>query len=211
MTNHLIFDFETLGQDVFQIPILDCSYVVFDWDRFKSNPYSLEELIDLMHKDKLDMISQVKDHGAKYTTRDLNWWLSQSTEAKATLKPNSVDVKVEIFIDNFINYIKSFNKINYYWSRSNTFDPVILARWSKIVGRHDEIDEILKFWSVRDTRTWIDAKLNFPVKNGFIPLADENYWNKSFVLHDSRYDVAADILRLQTIERAENDMEQLSR
>jgi hypothetical protein len=205
-------DFETLGQDVFEIPMLDCAYVAFDWDRFTSdNPYSLEEIVGLARKDKLEMTHQVREHGAKYVQRDLDWWLSQSEEAKKTLKPSKSDVRVEVFIDNIINYMSGVGKINYWWSRANTFDPIILQRWAKIVGRKDEIEELLKFWTVRDTRTWIDAKLNFPKKNGFIPLADEEYWNKTFVHHDSRFDIAADILRLQTIARLENDMEQPAR
>ena len=54
MNNHLIFDFETLGQDVFEIPVLDCSYMIFDWDRFTSdNPYTLNELVSLAQKDKV--------------------------------------------------------------------------------------------------------------------------------------------------------------
>ncbi len=212
MNQHFIFDFETLGQDVFQIPMLDCSYVAFDWDRFTSdNPYTLEELVDLSRKDKLQMIHQVKEHGAKYVQRDLDWWLSQSEDAKKVLKPSAADIRVEEFINNFINYLKSVGKINYWWSRSNTFDPIVLQRWATVVGRQEEVGNLLKFWSVRDTRTWIDAKLNFPKQNGFCPLADEEYWNKTFVKHDSRYDIAADILRLQTIARLENDMEQTKR
>jgi hypothetical protein len=192
--------------------MLDCAYVAFDWDRFTSdNPYSLEEIVGLARKDKLEMTHQVREHGAKYVQRDLDWWLSQSEEAKKTLKPSKSDVRVEVFIDNIINYMSGVGKINYWWSRANTFDPIILQRWAKIVGRKDEIEELLKFWTVRDTRTWIDAKLNFPKKNGFIPLADEEYWNKTFVHHDSRFDIAADILRLQTIARLENDMEQPAR
>jgi hypothetical protein len=212
LNQHFIMDFETLGQDVFEIPMLDCAYVAFDWDRFTSdNPYSLEEIVGLARKDKLEMTHQVREHGAKYVQRDLDWWLSQSEEAKKTLKPSKSDVRVEVFIDNIINYMSGVGKINYWWSRANTFDPIILQRWAKIVGRKDEIEELLKFWTVRDTRTWIDAKLNFPKKNGFIPLADEEYWNKTFVHHDSRFDIAADILRLQTIARLENDMEQPAR
>lgn len=212
MNQHFIFDFETLGQDVFQIPMLECSYVVFDWDRFTSdNPYTLEELVSLSCKDKLEMVHQVQDHGAKYTQRDLDWWLSQSEEAKKVLRPSKSDVRAEVFINNFIDYLKQAGKINYWWSRSNSFDPIILQRWGTIVGRQEEISELLKFWLVRDTRTWIDAKLNFPKKNGFIPLADEEYWNNTFVHHDSRFDIAADILRLQTIARLENDMEQPTR
>ena len=209
---HLILDFETLGQDVFEIPILDCSYVAFDWDRFTSDrPYTLEEIVGMARKDKLDMVSQVKQYGAKYNQRDVDWWMSQSADAKKVLKPSSADIQVSQFIDNFISYVKSVGKINYWWSRSNTFDPVILARYAKLVDRRAEVENILKFWAVRDTRTWIDAKLDFPKENGFKPLKDEAYWDKTFVRHDSRYDIAADILRLQTIARLENDMEQPSR
>ena len=212
MNQHFIYDFETLGQDVFQIPMLDCSYVAFDWDRFTSdNPYTLEELVSLSRKDKLQMAHQVTEHGAKYTQRDLDWWLSQSDDAKKVLKPSAQDVRVEVFIGNFIDYLKEVGKINYWWTRSNSFDPIILQRWATIVGRQEEIGDLLKFWLVRDTRTFIDAKLNFPKQNGFIPLADEEYWNKTFVKHDSRFDIAADILRLQTITRLENDMEQPTR
>lgn len=211
MNQHFIFDFETLGQDVLEIPMLECSYVVFDWERFTTNPYTLEELVSLARKDKLEMIHQVREHGAKYKPRDLEWWISQSEAAKKVLKPSSADVRVEVFIGNFIDYLKSVGKINYWWSRSNTFDPIILQRWAKIVDRKDEVEGLLKFWCVRDTRTWIDAKLDFPKKNGFVPIADEEYWNKTFVQHDSRYDIAADILRLQTIARLENDMEQTTR
>lgn len=216
MTNqHFILDFETLGQDVSKIPILDCSYMVFDWDRFTSNnPYTLEELLQNAQKDKLDVVSQVKEFGASYTQRDIDWWLAQSVTAKKVLKPSSEDIRIEKFIENIIGYLKFMSnntKINYWWSRSNTFDPLILESWSKVLGRQDEIYGLLKFWLVRDTRTFIDAKLNFPKKNGFVPLADEEYWNKTFVPHDSRFDIAADILRLQTITRIENDMEQTSR
>lgn len=212
MNQHFIYDFETLGQDVFQIPMLDCSYVAFDWDRFTSdNPYTLEELVSLSRKDKLQMAHQVTEHGAKYTQRDLDWWLSQSDDAKKVLKPSAQDVRVEVFIGNFIDYLKEVGKINYWWTRSNSFDPIILQRWATIVGRQEEIGDLLKFWLVRDTRTFIDAKLEFPKQNGFIPLADKEYWDKTFVKHDSRFDIAADILRLQTITRLENDMEQPTR
>ena len=212
MNQHFIMDFETIGQDVFEIPMLECSYVVFDWDRFTSdNPYTLEEIVSTARKDKLEMIHQVREHGAKYTQRDLEWWLSQDETAKKVLKPSKSDVRVEVFIGNFIDYLASVGKINYWWSRSNTFDPVILQRWAKVVGRRAEVEELLKFWCVRDTRTWIDAKLDFPKKNGFCPLIDQEYWEKTFVKHDSRYDIAADILRLQTIARLENDMEQPTR
>lgn len=212
---HFIFDFETMGQDVFHIPILDCSYMVFDWDRFtSSNPYSLEELVLNAQKDKLDVVSQVKEFGARYTQRDIDWWLSQSESAKKVLKPSSSDIRVEKFIKNFIDYLSFMSnntKITYWWSRANTFDPLILQRWATVVGKFDVISQYLQPWLVRDTRTYIDAKLNFPDVNGFIPVSDKQYWDKTFIKHDSRFDIAADILRLQAICRAENDMEMINR
>ena len=66
-------------------------------------------------------------------------------------------------------------------------------------------------WKVRDVRTFIDAKFDFSTRSGFVPLADEKYWNEAFVAHDSTHDVAADVLRLQAIYRAENDLEQTRR
>jgi hypothetical protein len=60
-------------------------------------------------------------------------------------------------------------------------------------------------------RTHIDAKFNYTTRSGFIPVADEKYWESAFVAHDSTHDVAADVLRLQAIHRAENDLEQIER
>lgn len=208
---HLILDFETMGQDVFHIPILDCSYMVFDWDRFITDkPYSLIELVENAKHDKVKVKEQCEIYGAKFTKRDLEWWESQGDEAKKILKPSKDDVSVGIFIDRFISYIEN-KTIGYWWSRSNTFDPLILQRWATVVGKFDVISQYLQPWLVRDTRTFIDAKFNFPKVNGFIPVSDEQYWNKTFIKHDSRFDIAADILRLQAICRAENDMEMINR
>lgn len=208
---HFILDFETMGQDVFQIPILDCSYMVFDWDRFITDkPYSLLELVENAKRDKVSVKEQCEVYGAKFTKRDLEWWESQGPEAKKVLKPSNDDVSVNIFISRFISYIENKN-IGYWWSRANTFDPLILQRWATKVGKFDIITQHLSPWLVRDTRTFIDAKFNFPKVNGFVPVSDEQYWNKTFIKHDSRFDIAADILRLQAICRAENDLEMINR
>jgi hypothetical protein len=208
---HFILDFETMGQDVFKIPILDCSYMVFDWDRFTTdNPYSLVELVENAKRDKVNVKEQCEIYGAKFTKRDLEWWMSQGNEAKKVLNPSKDDVSVGIFIDRFISYIEN-KTIGYWWTRANTFDPLILQRWATIVGKFDTITQHLSPWLVRDTRTFIDAKFNFPKVNGFVPVSDEQYWNKTFIKHDSRFDIAADILRLQAISRAENDLEMINR
>lgn len=208
---HFILDFETMGQDIFNIPILDCSYMVFDWERFTSNkPYSLLELVDLAQYSKLNIKEQCEVYGAKFTKRDVEWWNSQGDSAKHVLKPSNNDISVNDFINKFIAYISN-EQIGYWWSRSNTFDPLILQRWATVVNKFDVICDHLDPWRVRDTRTFIDAKFNFPKVNGFVPVADTKYWQETFVKHDSRFDIAADILRLQAISRAENDLEMINR
>ena len=37
------------------------------------------------------------------------------------------------------------------------------------------------------------------------------YWEEAFVPHDSVHDIFADIMRLQTTHRAENDLKQVER
>ena len=82
--------------------------------------------------------------------------------------------------------------------------------------RVDTFNQYLEvLWKVRDmfVVTFIDAKFNFyTTRSGFVPLADEELLGKTaFVAHDSSHDVAADVMRLQTIHRAEHDLEQTAR
>ena len=42
--------------------------------------------------------------------------------------------------------------------------------------------------------------------NSFIPAKNEVKWNSSFQQHNCVHDVAADILRLQALNRFENDL-----
>ena len=79
------------------------------------------------------------------------------------------------------------------------------------LDQHLLMNEYLRWWRVRDIRTWIDAKFDFSTKNGFVPIADVEYWENTFIGHDSTHDVAADVLRLQAIHRAENELEQVER
>jgi hypothetical protein len=210
MRQDFILDFETIGQNATKCPIVDCAYVVFSWDRFLEEPYSFEELTSLVKTDKLDIAEQCKN-GSKFLKGDLAWWERQGEDAKSKLKPKPDDLTVEQFSDNMLSYLQKVGKVSYWWSRSNTFDPVILDRVFYDLGKQQLLHEYLKWWRIRDIRTYIDAKFDFTTRNGFVPLADENYWNEVFTAHDSTHDVAADILRLQTIHRAENDLEQLER
>ena len=203
MNNHFIFDFETIGQDVFKIPVVNCAYYVFDWDRFTSdNPYTFNELTQNIKFSKLNIKAQL-EAGCSYNKRDIDWWLSLPDHVKAQLKPHVDDLDVEQFCLVIYDYLKSEGRLKRWWSRSNTFDPILMARlFGDSIGR-DKMDEVLKFWLVRDIRTYIDTQFDFNpnIKNGFCPIDDEKLWAEHFEEHNCIHDVAADIMRLQKIER----------
>lgn len=204
-------DFETLGQNAQKVPALDCAYTTFVWERFLDEPYSFDELVLSINKTKLSVEEQVKVYGAKYTQDDLKWWQDQPKELRKNIMPSEEDATVQEFMNAIIEYLRHSEKIEYWWSRSNTFDPIIMWRLAQYVDQDLLLNEYLKFWRVRDIRTFVDAKFNFTTRNGFVPVADEHWWNENFNAHDSIHDVAADILRLQAIYRAENDLKQVER
>ena len=206
-----IFDLETIGANVFVCPVVDMAYSTFDWDRFSNDPYSFEELADTIQTVKLDIKDQMDNYNCSFMKADVAWWESLPKEARDKMKPSPNDLTVTEFCDTILSYLEDAGKIKYWWSRGNTFDPIILSRHMMSTGNVDPLNKALKFYMVRDLRTHIDAKFNYETKNGFVPVADAEYWKKTFIAHDSTHDVAADILRLQTIHRVENDLEQTDR
>lgn len=211
MTNRkdFIFDMETLGARVNSCPVVDMAYTTFEWDRFLTNPYSFEEAASAVKTVKLDVQDQVKNYGCKFTKKDVEWWEKLPKAARNKLKRTPNDLTVVEFCDTIIKYLRIEVNIDYWWSRGNTFDPVILGRLMDETDNEYIFKEYLKFYKVRDVRTHIDAKFDYTTKNGFVPVANEELWYKYFVAHDSSHDVAADIMRLQAIYRAENDLEQV--
>lgn len=211
MRKDFIFDLETIGANVHVCPVVDMSYATFEWDRFSSNPYTFEELItDTVKTVKLSVKDQMNNYNCSFKRGDVEWWEKLPSHAKNKLKPTENDLTVTEFCDNILVYLRQQNKLDYWWSRGNTFDPIILWRLMD-TEQTALLNEYLKFYKVRDIRTHIDAKFDYTTRSGFIPVADEDYWNKTFVAHDSIHDVAADILRLQAIYRAENDLEHMNR
>ena len=207
MSKHLVIDFETMGKDARTCSVIDCSVMVFDMDRMlSSNPYGLDS-ISLTRKFKLSVKDQVTNYGWEVDRSTLAFWEEQAADVRANISPKKSDLTVKDFVKQFHEFLIESPKIDYWWSRSNTFDPIILARIFEAEGKLLHLEEYLKYWRVRDTRTYIDAKLNFPKINGFPPLTNEEKWDTVFKKHDSSWDILADVLRFQQIHRAENDLD----
>lgn len=208
---HLLLDFETLDNNQLSCAIIDCSVFVIDTDKMLSDkPYTTKSITQVKHF-KLSAKDQVQNY--KYTVSDetIKFWQTQSAEIRNRISPKEDDLTVQEFCTQFHNYLVSQPKIDYWWSRANTFDPIILWRTFTDVNLSHHLNEYLKFWRVRDVRTFIDAKFDFQTKNGFCPIQDEEFWNKVFQEHNSSWDVLADALRIQSIYRAEHDLEQIQR
>lgn len=200
---NLIFDYETTSQDPFRCGIVNCAYFLFDTDRFVSdNPYTFSELTASVKCDKLDLPAQ-KKAGYHFDKETINWWMKQDVNVRNQLLPSENDISRQSHTSNLKKYISNV-KLTKWWSRGNTFDPVILTVLD--AEADTAIFNILKFWNVRDVRTYVDSKFDFSTRTDFIPFEDVEAWNKVFEKHISVHDVSADVLRMQQIVRAENGL-----
>ncbi len=207
----LILDFETFGTNVNDCVVIDCSYFIFDIDKMLSNnPYTTKSIVD-MQKCKLSVKEQVDLYGWKIYNDTVKFWEKQPPEVQKKIYPLKTDKSVSVFVEDFLSYMTDAGKISHWWSRANSFDPPILWRIFESQNKSLHLKEYLPHWKLRDTRTYIDAKLNFPKVNSFIPIEDTDFWDKIFQQHDSSWDILADILRMQAIVRAEHDLELIKR
>ena len=128
MRNDLIIDFETMGQDVLDCAVIDISVMVFQWDKFTSNdPYNLGDVFKVK-KFKLDVAEQVKNYNWAVNRSTLDFWAKQDPEVRKNIAPKSSDLSVEDFVKQFTDFLIDAPKISYWWSRSNSFDPVLFLK-----------------------------------------------------------------------------------
>lgn len=207
MKLHFIHDFETLGQNKQTCIVLDCSIGIFDWERFTSNePYTPEELLNTcIHRFKFDVLDQKKNYGYKAEQQTIEWWSQQSVEAQRRCLPSSEDRPLAEFSVWLLEHL-SGKKIQKWWARGSDFDPIILRRILTDLNC-TEVENILKFWNLRDTRSFIDGFTMFGHDNSFVPMEDESEWERIFIKHSSPHDIMADILRLQTLARLKEGLD----
>lgn len=195
---NLIFDFETLGVDTRSCPVL--SMVAYVFDDEKIDEYTPERVLDECVTFKFDVEHQKTEYSYKPEKSVVEFWLQQDRELLKSFLPSKDDLTINSFFDKFIQYLDDNGPINYWWSRSNTFDPPILIRMAIDSGNYERMATRLKYYTVRDIRTFIDALTGFSIRNDFVPdKFSSDYWNSVFKKHDPRCDVMADVMRIQTL------------
>lgn len=195
-----------MGQSVIRAAAVNLAYTVFDWDRFASDdPYTYDELLEGVQFVKFDVAKQVKDGYVIEKSSIDEFWSKMPPEVKKQIQPSDQDLTYGEACDTILEYLDV--KVEYWWSRSNTFDPIFLWRIFEDSGNLDKLHQKLKFWRVRDVRTFIDAVTDFELnRNGFVPI-EKSEWDKKFVAHDPKHDIVGDILRLQKIVQLQNGTE----
>lgn len=208
---HHIFQFETLGQNAFTCPVLDLTYYNFDWSRFKSvmEPYRFSELVPEIQTIKFNVVEQVKKFGYIPEDQTIDWWKAQGSMAKDRIRPSEEnDVSLKNGMLTWINDLPNKNK-GIIWSKGNNFHNVIADRIIRnLVIQTDKFS----YWSARDLRTFIDTKFDFTTTGrlDFSPFQDEAKWAAVYNPYAHGHKLAADIMRLQTITRAEADLDIIS-
>lgn len=206
---HVIFDCETMSADAREAAVIDFSVFIFTEEKMLSdNPYGLKDHKNV-RKFKLSLREQISRYKYKVSDSTKQFWLEQSKEAQAFIKPAEDDLSLEEFGSQFLSYLKTNckrNNFDRWWTRSNTFDPVILQRIMDDVGGTDTFNTLCPHWLLRDTRSYIDGALSFPKVNGFVPIEDEEEWKANFIHHDSSWDCLADMLRIQAILRSQKGL-----
>lgn len=196
--NDFIIDLETLGNKPDAV-VVDVSVLVFDPDYNVIEPF--EELVSKGKRFKLDLNSQKSTRSITKST--LEFWKTQSKEAKENLKPSSIDVSIEEATNGILEYLKD-NKINPFkslgWCRGMSFDFPILVDMIRQTFNTTETDkfEPIKFHRQRDIRTAIEA---YSLTRGMSLTPLRKGVLNGFIHHDSIHDCAKDVMMLKYAQR----------
>lgn len=205
----LFVDFSMLGYHPEDCVILDCSVAAVHKEKMLSDePYTAMGAFKAVKRFKLDIPSQ-KALGFVAHESGIDFWKTQSKDMiDRVLKPSDKDMTVTDFATNLIEHIISKGKIDTWWSWNSMDDAAILWRLFRAANKEAVIREYLPRHKARDVGTFIDAKLDLENKRlDFDPISDVDYWNKIYIKTDSAMEVMANIMRVQAILRAENDLE----
>jgi hypothetical protein len=189
MSNCLIYDYETLGQDPNSAPLLSIALYAFDDQTI--GELTLQDIVSNCSMYKFDVAEQITKYNKVVDPSTVEWWSKQSKDAQAVLEPSDDDVSI-VELPNMFQRMSNvpFERV---YTRGNTFDPIFTTRICKDIN----VDEPYPWWAIRDTRSLIEGmSYGSSIRNTFMPPSV----NKAdVVLHDPRYDIALDVLRIASL------------
>lgn len=184
-----IYDYETLGQNPNSAPILSIAIYTFNTNTIHS--LTIENIVKDCVFASFDVSEQVKNYGKIIEKDTLEWWSKQSKEAQKQIAPSDSDVSIRDLPTLF--KAAKVDESDRVFTRGNTFDPIFTSQIFKDIN----VEEPYKWWTIRDMRSLIEGMTyGSSVKNNFIPPSVNE---SDLVLHDPRYDIALDVLRIASL------------
>ena len=204
---NVVYDLDTLSHDYNNGVVLDIAAFIFDSDKMLSEtPYTCK---DLQHvkRFKLSVKSQKQD-GLEVDKRVAEFWANIGEGAAKRFAPKEDDLTIMQFANQFSVYINSEPKIRNSYVNNKSIQPLFMQRMFKSVNKN--LNEILPTNHCIDMQSYIYAKTDSQAFD-FCPIDDEEFWSKVYDKNNSSWDVIANVLRIQTILRAENNLEGVKR
>lgn len=206
---NVFYDIETFSNDPHKGVVIDINAFIFDMEKMISdNPYTCKDLANVARfkistDDQMENYSYVVDQGV------IDFWKQQDSNIKKRIGKSDNDLTLEQAINQFVAFLRSEPKLSYVWCNSKSTQSVILNRLFADVGKKKS--DIINYYDEVDMMTYINAKFNFDVNVDICPIEDEEFWNKIYNKNNGAFDVIANVLRIQAIYRAENDLENINR
>jgi hypothetical protein len=183
----LIYDYETLGQNPLKAAVVCLAALEFDESRFRSEPYTYEELLAQTKFYKFDVESQLQMNRT-ICPESIQWWKQLPKSTRALLNPSNEDLSITQIPDIFKEL--NIGMMDRVYTRGNNFDPVI----NRSIYDYLNQEEGYRWWTLRDTRSTFDGlTYGHNIKDSFIPEGLES----KFEAHNPAHDVVMDVMRFQ--------------
>lgn len=205
----LILDIEAIDNKPSAV-VLDVAAIIFD-------PFADDKFTDIVSNQqnifyrKFVVQTQVKD-GRSVGKSTLEWWMKQSPEAKAIVRPSANDIELSEGLNELYTWLmsKDFNmKFDRAFSRGPSFDFSILSDASQALCEKLGVGYAMfpcAFWNQMDTRSFVRGVLIAPDVRK-VPIAKSKL--DGFIPHNSVHDVGKDIILIQTAIRYAKGEEEL--
>lgn len=187
---HLMFDIETLGlRETSVVTSLACVPFTFEGSE------TYDDLIQNSFYVRFSVEDQIKNYKRTTDASTINWWKSQSEEARAmSIKPSPDGVSLLTGIDSLSTFVEQSDydlRKSYVMSRGNAFDfPKIESLYYSV-----NIPCAINTFMARDVRTYIDILTGS--SNGQYEL--KNGEPEGFVKHHALHDAAFDVVKMKEI------------
>lgn len=155
---------------------------------------SMKDLLDRGLYLKLHVQDQI-NRGRTVHKPTIEWWKTQSEDAKKILIPSEEDVllpdaldRIDEFLSEWCDYKQSFQ-----FNRGTNFDAPFFQSLYRTMDRPERLDS----WKLHDTKTMIrtlnhDVYARYDLDDG-LP--------KEFVPHNALHDACVEVLKVQEIAR----------